>query len=93
MGNITENMVFRIKRNLTDAGCNHSQIEQFLDLMNKKNRQEQYRFLSNYRLKLLQKLHESEHQIDCLDFLVYSMQQEDKKEELSRYLNMEDDTI
>lgn len=79
MGNITENQKFRIKRNLADAGCNHSQIEQFLNLMDKNNRQEQYRFLSSYRLKLLHKLHESEHQIDCLDFLVYSMKKEDFK--------------
>lgn len=90
MGNITENQKFRIKRNLADAGCNYSQIEQFLNLMDKNNRQEQYRFLSSYRLKLLQKLHESEHQIDCLDFLVYSMQQEDKKVNRKQYLNRED---
>lgn len=40
MGNITENQKFKIKRNLADAGCNHCQIKRFLNLMDKKNRQE-----------------------------------------------------
>lgn len=77
MANITQNRTFRIKRNLVDAGCDAAQIKQFLELEEKRKRQEQYRFLVAYKLELLKKLHENERQIDCLDFLVYSMQQED----------------
>ena len=79
MVNITQNQEFKIKRNLTDAGCSTSQIEQFINLVQEKKRPEQYRFLSCHKLELLKKLHENQRKVDCLDFMVYAMKKEDNE--------------
>lgn len=71
--------VFKIKRNLTDAGCEPADIERFLVLEEKQKRKEQYSFLSKHKESLLSVLHQKQYQIDCLDFLVYTMEQADKK--------------
>ena len=41
-----EDRIFRIRRNLSDAGCSASQIVQFLELEEQRKRQEQYQMLS-----------------------------------------------
>ena len=69
--------VFRIRRNLSDAGCNESQIVQFLELDEKRKRQEQYQLLSRQRALLLEELHQDQYKIDCLDYMVFAMQKED----------------
>ncbi len=69
---------FKIRRNLSDAGCDKSQIEEFLNMEQKKDRQAQYRMLSQHRVSLLEELHREQYKIDCLDYMVYAMQKEDK---------------
>ncbi len=49
-------------RNLRDAGCGEEGIRQFL------------RLLSAHRSALLERLHTSQRQIDCLDYLIYQME-------------------
>lgn len=78
MKEISEEQAFRIRRNLQDAGCSESQVTQFLDLRQRHCRREQYRLLSCQKAALLQKLHRIQYKIDCLDHLVYTMQQEDE---------------
>lgn len=80
MKKLSEEQVFRIRRNLQDAGCSALQIMQFLDLEQRHCRREQYRLLSCHKTALLQKLHHVQYKIDCLDHLVYIMRQEDEKE-------------
>lgn len=80
MKEITEEHAFRLRRNLQDAGCGESQVMQFLDWEQRQCRREQYRLLSCQKGTLLQKLHRIQYKIDCLDHLVYAMQQEDEKE-------------
>ena len=53
----TEEQIFRIRRNLSDAGCDEPLIEQFLELEEHQKRTEQYRLLSGHKRILLQKLH------------------------------------
>lgn len=53
-------------QNLKDAGCEKQCVEEFLALEQEGKRREQ--------LKLLDRVHEEERQIDCLDYLVYQMQ-------------------
>lgn len=77
MGTITNDRIFRIRRNLTDAGCDAALIAQFLELEQKRKRKEQYRLLSRHRTSLLEKLHQDQYKIDCLDHMVYFMQKED----------------
>lgn len=80
MKEISEEQAFRIRRNLQDAGCGASRVTQFLSLEQRQCRREQYRLLSCQKAALLQKLHRIQYKIDCLDHLVYIMQQEDEKE-------------
>ncbi len=74
---IKDDHIFKIRRNLTDAGCDKHLIEQFLKLEQKQKRKEQYQLLSRYRGYLLERLHQEQYKIDCLDHMVYSMQKED----------------
>ena len=61
-------------RNLTDAGCDDSMIEQYLKLKKEGREKEQIRLLSLHRASLLDRLHVSQHMIDCLDYLIYQME-------------------
>lgn len=71
--------VFRITRNLTDAGCSKDMIEEFLALEQRHKRKEQHRLLMRHKTDLLQSLHKDQYKIDCLDYLIYTLQ-EDKTE-------------
>nr|WP_318684469.1 hypothetical protein [uncultured Acetatifactor sp.] len=76
---ISEERVFKIRRNLADAGCNAPFIEQFLALEQQQKRKEQYGLLSQYRSSLLHEIHREQYKIDCLDHMLYTMQKEDKE--------------
>ena len=67
---ITDDRIFKIRRNLSDAGCNALLIGQLLKLKQKQNRKEQYRLLSQHKASLLEKLHQEQYKIDCLDYMV-----------------------
>lgn len=73
--------VFRIKRNLTDAGCSKGMIEEFLALEQKHKRKEQHRLLMRHKTDLLQSLHKDQYKIDCLDHLIYVLHEEEKRTE------------
>ena len=59
-------------RNLKDAGCTKD-IQEFFRLGQEGRQQEQLRLLATHRATLLDRLHVSQRQIDCLDYLVYQM--------------------
>ena len=61
-------------QNLKDAGCEKQCVEEFLALEQEGKRREQLKLLELHRQKLLDRVHEEERQIDCLDYLVYQMQ-------------------
>ena len=61
-------------RNLKDAGCDDSMIEQYLKQKKEGREKEQIRLLSLHRASLLDRLHVSQHMIDCLDYLIYQME-------------------
>ena len=79
MREFSKERVFKIRRNLSDAGCDAVLIEKFLELDNKKKRKEQYLLLSRYKATLLETLHNDQYKIDCLDHMVYMMEKEDKE--------------
>lgn len=62
-----------IIRNLKDSGCDEETIRKFLKLKRENRTQEQYRLLSLHRVSLLDQVHISQHMIDCLDYLIYTM--------------------
>ena len=76
MAAITDDRIFRVRRNLSDAGCDGSFIEKFLLLEQRGQKKEQLRLLAQHRLALLEDLHRDQYQIDCLDYLVYTMEKE-----------------
>ena len=79
METLTDDQIFKIRRNLSDAGCGVPLIEKFLLLEQNHRREEQYRLLSQHRLSLLEALHQDQYKIDCLDYLVYVMEKEEKE--------------
>ncbi|MDO5144703.1 MAG: hypothetical protein Q4E72_08940 [bacterium] len=60
-----------IAQNLRDAGCDECLIEQFL--AGEMSLCSQLRLLEKHRCCLLRKLHSTQKQIDCLDFLLWQM--------------------
>ena len=79
MREFSEERIFKIRRNLSDAGCDAVLIEKFLELDKTKKRKEQYLLLSRYNATLLENLHNDQYKIDCLDHMVYMMEKEDKE--------------
>ncbi len=62
-----------LNQNLIDAGCSEDLIETCMELakVNKWNRL--LPLLSKQRINLLDSVHDGQKQIDCLDFLIYSI--------------------
>ncbi len=77
METLSEEQVFRLRRNLSDAGCDDDLIARFLELEQAHRRCEQYRMLARQKTALLQTLHCVEYKIDCLDHLLYLMHKQD----------------
>ena len=63
-------------QNLEDAGCDKKTVEQFMEFGVTGEKQGQLKLLESHRKTLLEKVHEREKQIDCLDYLVYQMKKE-----------------
>ena len=62
-----------ITENLTDAGLDQSGIKHCLELLNKQEFAALQKFLSGYRRNLLDRVHEYDKQIDCLDYFTYTL--------------------
>lgn len=71
MNEMTEEKL--LLRNLKDAGCGESVIEQYFKLREAGKKTEQLRLLSVHRASLLDRVHVSQQMIDCLDYLMYTM--------------------
>lgn len=65
-----------IVQNLKDAGCSDEFIDEFFNI-SKKNKSEKsvIKLLYNYKKFLLKDLHDSQKKIDCLDFLIFKINQ------------------
>ena len=67
-------MTDNIKQNLIDAGCSEEFIEQFDSCICDEGKCE--KLLAVHRKELLDEVHVKEHNISCLDYLVYIMKKE-----------------
>lgn len=67
-------------QSLKDAGCDKAEITHFLECRKGNKKQQELILLRKHRSLLLDKLHESQRQIDCLDYLIYQLQREEKGE-------------
>ena len=63
-------------QNLKDAGGDDEVVKTFMELAETGEKQKQYRLLEKHRRDLLEKVHNRERQIDCLDYLVFQMKKE-----------------
>lgn len=61
----------KIVQNLKDAGCEQILIDAFLKLEKCK----QLDLLTKHKSNLLDNLHKNQKQIDCLDFLIFTLKQ------------------
>ena len=62
-----------LRQNLIDAGCDQELVSQCVRLAQEKKSGELMLLLSRHRRALLDTLHRSEKQIDCLDYLIYQI--------------------
>ncbi len=60
-------------QNLRDAGCDQEIIKHFMKCMKQDDLNGQMRLMEEHRKCLLNKVHEEEKHIDCLDYLVYQI--------------------
>lgn len=72
-------------KNLADAGCDSQTIERYRALEGRSGcracvRREQIRLLQQYRKRLLEELHGCQSRLDCLDYLIYRLKQDEGKE-------------
>ena len=66
----------KIIQNLKDADCDNKLISKFFELNENGKISEQLRLLSVHRKNLLNSLHRNQKQIDCLDYLIFSLEQD-----------------
>lgn len=62
-----------LHQNLIDAGCSKDLIETCMELAKANKWKRLLTLLAKQRINLLDSVHDGQKQIDCLDFLVYSI--------------------
>lgn len=67
---ITEEMLIT---NLKDAGCGDKTIAAFLQYRQMNDQAKQMDLLKKHRNNVLDKIHEDQKAIDCLDYLLYKL--------------------
>ena len=65
---------YTVLQNLKGAGCTDEMVEKFMILQDNDDEEQQIQLLSGHRKHLLEKPHREEKRIDCLDYLLYQMQ-------------------
>ena len=68
-----------VRQALSDAGCGRTAACEIESLLNNCKKREAIILLTAHRKKLLEKLHIKQRNLTCLDYLIYTLKQEDKK--------------
>lgn len=66
-------------QNLKDAGCDRETIDQFFGRCGETTFYERQKILKAHRRRLLEELHSVQKRIDCLDYLFFEMDLQQKK--------------
>ncbi len=61
--------------NMKDAGCSEDTIQRFLLCYQADDIKGELKILSNHRQVLLDEVHKGQKEIDCLDYLVYQIEE------------------
>ena len=69
-----------LRQNLIDSGCGADAVQTCMALAQERKTAELIRVLSRHRRTLLDTLHKSEKRIDCIDYLVYTLEKHNKSE-------------
>lgn len=67
-----------VVQNLVDAGCDEDIITAFIEDIRNDRINNALKMLAAYRRTLLDGIHKEQKQLDCLDYLVYTMQKSAK---------------
>ena len=67
-----------LRENLKDAGCDQDMIGRCEVLAQGEKKAELMRALSLHRKALLNAVHENQRRIDCLDYLIYQIEKQDR---------------
>lgn len=62
-----------IIENLKDAGCDGDTIQEFMNTLQSEKKKQGLNLLQKHRRSLLENLHISQKQIDCLDYLLFTL--------------------
>lgn len=73
----------RIRQNLLDAGCDQQTTDSCMACFQEGNMAKMLPALAKHRRVLLEALHQEQKRIDCLDYLVYTIERNEKKGERS----------
>ena len=65
--------------NLVDAGCDSELIEKFMELLKNRQTEAGLSLLAKPRRFLLDCYHAEQKKIDCLDYLVYKLNRQNRK--------------
>ncbi len=68
-----------VLQNLIDAGCDDQTTESCMACFNEGDMAKMLPALAAHRQTLLEKLHREQKRIDCLDYLVYTIQRDEKR--------------
>ena len=66
-----------LSENLAAAGCDEALIREWIQLHQNHELLAQLQLLQRHRQSLLDSIHHQEHQICCLDYLVYRLEKND----------------
>ena len=81
-----------LHQNLIDAGCSKDLIETCMELAKANKWKRLLPLLAKQRINLLDSVHDGQKQIDCLDFLVYSINKKHIQEDLRNGSKIESDS-
>lgn len=68
-----------VVQNLRDAGCSPDTIQCFMGYFDQGDWKDQLSLLEEHRESILNRVHEEERQIGCLDYLVYQIKNREKQ--------------
>lgn len=63
----------RVYQNLIDAGCDQKTTQQCISIVQKGSYADMLPILSQHRMSVLNKVRFGQKQIDCLDYLIYQI--------------------
>lgn len=72
-GNDTRGLLLQ---NLEDAGCDEETVSRCVNMAERRDFNGMQRLLAGYRKELLQTVHTKQREIDCLDYLIFTIEKQ-----------------